>query len=242
MGQTLSVTGMVVSSMPIGEYDKRIVLLTRELGKITAFARGARRPGSMFMAAANPFSFGSFEVFAGRSSYTLSKAEIKNYFRELAEDLESACYGFYFLEVAAYYTQENMDGTDVLNLLYVSLRALLKPALDNKLVRRIFELRFQVLIGEYPNVFSCMKCGNTEQLYYFSFSRHGFLCPDCLREERAIPVDASTLYALQFIETVPLEKLYTFQVTEQVFYKLDEIISRYIRENREHTFKSEEML
>ncbi|KAI4446291.1 DNA repair protein RecO [Eubacterium plexicaudatum ASF492] len=147
MGQTIELTGMVLSAMPVGEYDKRIQILTKERGKIAAFMRGARRPNSAFLAASNPFSFGRFEMFEGKSSYNVAKVTISHYFRELVQDPDAIYYGFYFLEMASYYTQENMDGTDFLNLLFVTLKALLKPALDNRLVRRIYELRVLVLFG-----------------------------------------------------------------------------------------------
>lgn len=142
-------TGMVIKVSPVGEMDKRLVILTRERGKITAFARGVRRPGNPLMAVSRPFAFGQFTLFEGRDSYSLKSAEITNYFEALALDMEGTCYGSYFLELADYYARENMDGTELLKLLYQSIRALLKPALKNELVQRVFELKAMVLNGEY---------------------------------------------------------------------------------------------
>lgn len=149
MREQVSVAGMVLKSSPVGEYDRRLVILSRERGKITAFARGARRPGSPLMACSCPFVFGNFSLYEGRDAYTLVQAEIQNYFREIAEDMEAACYGSYFLEFSDYYARENIEALEPLKLLYQSLRALLKPAIPNRLVKPVFELKLMELNGEY---------------------------------------------------------------------------------------------
>ena len=86
--QICTVTGIVLSARPVGEYDKLVTLLTKERGKFRAFARGARRPGNPLMAASNVFAFGDFQIYEGRSSSSISQADIQNYFGELLKDLE----------------------------------------------------------------------------------------------------------------------------------------------------------
>ena len=100
MTQTVTVTGMGLSSATIGEFDRRIVLLPKEKGKISAFAKGARRPTSHLLGIVNPFSFGEFTLYEGRSSYNLMLGKITNYLTELRENVEAAYYGFYFMEFA----------------------------------------------------------------------------------------------------------------------------------------------
>lgn len=241
MGQGTVVMGMVLNAMPIGEYDKRITILTKEKGKITAFARGAKRPASPLLAAASPFSFGEFEVYEGRNTYNLAKAVITNYFSKLAKDLETACYGAYFLETADYFARENNDEKELLKLLYQTLRALEKGTLENRLIRRIFELRILLVEGEYPNLFSCQSCGAKEELEWFSLKKRGMACQSC-KKEQDILLDSSALYAMQYILSADIRKLYTFAVSEPVLAALEQLIGRLYALQVPHKFKSLEIL
>lgn len=239
MGQSIVVTGIILYATPIGDYDKRVVILTKERGKITAFAKGARRQNSHLIAASNPFVFGEFELFAGRSSYTLVKANIQNYFLELVNHFEGAYYGFYFMEFADYYARENNDEVMMLKLLYQSLRALAKENIENELTRCIFELKIMMVNGEYPEVFQCQCCGKDNNLVYFSTKLGGMVCQECVNvEQSTMRISNSTLYTLQFIITSPIEKLFTFKVSKQVLSELQNIMKKYIKMYIEKEFKS----
>lgn len=143
------VTGMILRSEPIGEYDRRVVILTKDRGKISAFAKGARRSTNRLVGSTDAFAFGEFKLYVGKESYTLVDAKIKNYFDEFRSDLTAAMYGMYFLEVMEYNTRENNDEAELLKLLYQSLRALLSDKFDNALVKIVFELKTMILMGEY---------------------------------------------------------------------------------------------
>ncbi len=212
MQEFIIVTGMILRQMPVGEYDRRICLLTKERGKIAVFARGARKPGSKMAAATNPFSFGTFKLYEGKNSYTVAEADIQNYFEELRTDYIGAYYGMYFAEVADYYTRENNDERQMLKLIYQTLRALCAPSLDNRLVKCIYEIKAIAVNGEFPGLPTDRKVGD------------------------------SAAFAVEYIVTSPIEKLYTFTVTEAVLGELEVLSALYRTRFIEKELKSLEIL
>ncbi len=212
MQEYITVTGIVLKQSPVGEYDRHISLLTKERGKISAFARGARKPGNKLAAAAAPFSFGRFKLYEGRSSYTLAEADIQNYFEKLRSDYEGACYGMYFAEVADYYTRENSDEREMMKLFYQSLRALCTESLPNQLVQCVFECKAIAVNGEFPG-------------------------PPADRQ-----LEESTVYALQYIAATPIERLYTFVVSDSCLAELRQVAKDYMKRFVGKEFKSLEVL
>ena len=152
MDDLILTSGMVLGSFDHLEYDKRLVVLTSDIGRITVFARGVRRQNSRFIGKTDPFCFGEFKLFAGKNAYNLSGVDISNYFEGIRLDMERMCYASYFADLADHSVKENMDGRGVLLLLYRSLQALDTDNIDNALVRSVYELRMVMENGVYPGI------------------------------------------------------------------------------------------
>ena len=205
---SIETIGMVLKTSPVGEADRRVVLLTRELGKISAFARGARRSRSQLTGQTAVFSFGSFRFYRGRDSYVLTEANIDHYFDSLSADVESACYGSYFMEVLDDLTREGSDGSLPLLLGYYSLRALEKGAVPKPLVKAVFELRLIMQEGVFRGL------------------------PDDTK------VHPAMRRAVSYIEQEPLSKLFSFTLEEEPLLELTHFADTERNRFFQHSFTS----
>ncbi|MCR4643051.1 MAG: DNA repair protein RecO [Lachnospiraceae bacterium] len=213
MQETIWTPGMVLRTAPANEYDRRLVILSRDHGRITAFAKGARRQTNHLLAATDLFVFADFRLFPGRNAYSLVDASVKNFFAELRKDFEAVSLGMYFLEMAEYFTREENDERELLALLYQSCRALTHPAYGKKLLRAVFELKCAMLEGSFH------------------------------RGDYAEGYSSTALYTLDFLLKTPAEKLFTFRVEDAVTEELLSIAARERKVYGDgHIFKSEEFL
>ncbi|MBO4484756.1 MAG: DNA repair protein RecO [Lachnospiraceae bacterium] len=249
-------TGMVLEASPSGDYDRRLVILSKERGKITAFARGARRQGSTLLACTQPFTLARFRMVEGRSAYNVTGFEGVKFFPELTQDVELTCYGCYMCEFAEYMTEENNDESKVLTLLYQALRALTNQSIGPKLAKVVYELKMLYLNGEGPETEQCVRCRSTTSEYVFSVRSGGRVCQKCagadysaesrrdkemrlgIADNDFMNLSESAWYAIRFIAATPPEKLYRFTLSEEVFTELSNAVGAFLRERVHHTFRS----
>ena len=221
--------GIVLSSIPIGEYDRRVSILTKDEGRISAFARGARRATSPLAASTLPFTYGEFTFNQRRDSYDVKSIENVKSFSELFSDIEGTCYGAYFCEIMEYLTRENTDEYEQLKLLYMTLLALGHEDISDRLIKCVFELRAIANYGE------AMKA---EGMYYSS-KDDGLIDFDAAGSRK---VDTSTLHSVQYIESVPASRLYSFSVTDNILEELEYICEDYLKRHIDRPMKSLEVL
>lgn len=218
MTEAVEVNGIVLSSMPVGESDRRLSILTKELGRISCFVRGARKPTNRFISATRPFSAGKFLLYPGRDAFSLQGAEISEHFEEIVKDFEKTAYGCYFLELSTRFSHEHYDGGNQLYLLYYALKALSNEKIPMELTMRVFEMKTLMLEGVVPEFTEGE--GAAER---FELSK-------------------SAVFSLRFMAERPPQKLFTFTVTEEVLRELARVSDYFISANVDKPLKSREMI
>ncbi|MDD6788478.1 MAG: DNA repair protein RecO [Lachnospira sp.] len=220
MAGVVSATGFVLKNSEMGEYDSRVVLLTRELGKVSAFARGARKMNSPLMGVTQPLVFGIFELYEGRTSFRVKSADVRRFFQGVTSDLDALLYACYFAEIADYYGKEGLDASDNINLLYAGLTALEKKQMPYALIRCVYEIRAVQASGELPDL--------------------GALAGTL--EGDAPDLRKILLYTIHFIETTPLSRVFSFTVREDVQARLCTICQKMCDRTFEWPMRSQQML
>lgn len=242
MGE-IRVRGLVLHEMHIGDYDKRLILLTKEKGKITVFAKGARKVKSKFLAGSQIFSYGDYILYQGKTSYNILQVDLIETFGAIRQDINRLAYCLYILEFAEYVTEENYINNDLFRLILKTLQALTKNAIEMDIIIKIFELKALSYLGYTPEIASCIKCNNTIELTNFNTKLGGTVCDKCSRLEKgSLKISKGTLFTMQFILSSKVNNLYSFNVNETIKKELNNVINNFLYYHLDKKFKSLDFL
>jgi len=95
-----SVTAIVLQRTESGESDRRLTLLTREMGKIDVIARGARKGGSRLAGISEPLVFATMHLAIGRHRRFVTQAQPLTSYPKLRSDYDVLTCGLAIAELA----------------------------------------------------------------------------------------------------------------------------------------------
>ncbi len=156
MSRTYKAIGINLKSMPFGEADRLLTVLTREFGLIRAVAVGARKQNSRLGGRSGLFVVNDLLIAKGRSLDKITQADTLESYPKLGGDLRKLTAGQYLAEVTLQQALSDQPQDDLFYLLNEHL-ARLERSPSSQVLAHLSHAVFQLLVlaGIAPQVHQC---------------------------------------------------------------------------------------
>lgn len=201
---------VVIGRRPLGEADRLVTFYTREFGRLTGVAKGARRPRSRFGSAVELFTQGQLLFFEAErwELVRVDHFDIQHPFRAVRERLEQLGQGAWVVECLSRLTAERDPHAALYGLLVRTLRALEAIARPER-ASLAFAIRATDLLGHRIRLDRCLGCGKPPgPASRLDFTAGGLLCQACAAPVGdSLPLSGQALAALRRLRTLGWEEL-----------------------------------
>jgi DNA repair protein RecO (recombination protein O) len=180
----------VIRVVDFSESSCVVTLFTREFGKITAVAKGARRPKGPFESAIDLLALVRV-VFLRKAADVLdllTEAKLERRFRAATHSLAHLYAGYYVAELLNDLTDEDDPHADLFEDAERTLQALDARAPVATTILR-FEIAALLRLGHRPALDTCVTCGEdvtSLPRVPFGLVAGGVLCPRCRPGQRTV--------------------------------------------------------
>jgi DNA repair protein RecO (recombination protein O) len=196
----IAATAVLIGGVDYGDADRVITLLTRERGKLAAFAAGARRSKRRFAGALEPFTLLSVRLREGRGDLLhLDSCSVLDGHGGLREDLARLAYAGHAAELCRELVRDREPHPGLFDDLVRYLGGLSRGAARPEDLLA-FELGALAHGGFAPRLSECAICGEAVRgAALFDPDHGGVLCGACAGTagRSALQADAAALDALR---------------------------------------------
>ncbi|MBI4302436.1 MAG: DNA repair protein RecO [Chloroflexi bacterium] len=231
---------IVLKGMDLGEADKILTLYTPYLGKLSAVARGVRRPKSKLGGHLDLLTHSQLLLAQGKSLDVITQAQTLDSFLPLRQNLWLTGCALYAAELIDRFTAERVENPALYRLLLNALNWLIQT-LDANLTLRYFELHLLELLGYRPQLQQCPLCQTQLKptTNFFSPAHGGVLCPSCgTLEAEARPISLNTLKVMRYLQGNDYGIASKLRLDGGLAKELETTMGGYIRFHLEHEVKS----
>jgi len=222
---TLSVEGIVILSREYKDADKSLVIFTKDRGRLSFVAKGARKLNSKNRSSTDLLVYGEYQLSKGKAYYILNQGQVIKGFMNIRKDLLKTSVAMTITVFLNDVLVDNMLQKEVFELLLWTF-ARLGTTKDPKFLLRYFLIKSILYLGHQPNLNSCNICRKKSGNYFFQFSEGNLICESCTKEGFFIEADLIKIYKI--LETDSFNQLKDFDVTKSLLEKFDYFLEKLI--------------
>lgn len=217
------IEGIVVSEYSYEDNSKIINIFTKD-GIIGVFAKGAKKIRSPFFGTTNKFTYGVFNISYKENGLSkLTDVEILNNFTNIKKDISKVGYATYITELSLQvYKHENKS--NIYDLYLASLNKI-NEGYDSRIISNILKLKLLDYLGIKPIIDRCTECGSTSNIITVSSYLGGFVCKDCLKNEKI--VSNKTIKLIRMLYYVDISKITKLDISKEIIKEIDDFTSDY---------------
>lgn len=210
----LTTQALVLREVTYKESDKILTLFSKEVGKITATARGCRKRNSPLSAGCQQLFWSQFVLSEHKGRWWVKEVAIEHEFQYLPQDFARFSLANYFAEVGEVLAIEDVPQEELLTLLLNCLYVLdSRLDLPISMIKSVFELRVACESGYEPLVDTCSICQKPQptapQLSFLGGTIH---CRNC--GGRGFPLSTALLETLRYLVSAPPKEIFHFQLDQ----------------------------
>ncbi len=219
-------SGIITREIKYGDSSRILTVITKELGKISVLAGGARSNKSGLLTATQLFTYAEFTLFQGKGKglYKINHGEVLTSFSGLRNSLEAMAYASYFCEIANRVIPEDSPDPEQMQLLLNALYLLSEDKLPMEQIKGVYEFRTLAVQGLLPDFSHCSHCHKTEELAYFDITENTVYCNHCKKDSPSlISPGSGVLGAISYIAMADAKKVFSFHLPEQSLSNLSRL-------------------
>jgi DNA repair protein RecO (recombination protein O) len=230
--------GFILRQRDYRDSDKLLSIFTEQKGKITAVAKGIKKPKSSLRACAQPFCHAYFHFNQGRDMDLLTQGRLLDFYANSRSDLERSLYCIYLMELLDKSLLENTPLPRLYHVLLQVLTAINEKGL-NPLFIRYFEVSLLANLGYKPELSHCLSCNRkAEASFHFSLSEGGLICPTCNGENSSvINISGETLGLLRLLSEGSFQTLPRVKASPGGLIQLERLLESYLEYHLDRKFK-----
>lgn len=239
------VRGFVLRTVPFGEQDRILDILTRECGLVTASARGARRTRSPMLAGTQDFALSEFTLFNLKGRSSIDSADLVQSFIELQSDLTRLVCAAHLSEVYLDCLRDDPDQPQLYPLWAYTMGALIDTRKDPLLVTQTSAMRLMKQVGYEPRLDRCVLCSQDTLPYWFSFPDCGICCSRHVSDDRsrtAVRLTDGLLALLRHSMQAPVDRLFAFSTDATVATIFTGLAERFVNERMDKQYRRLDLL